>query len=261
MINPEHDGHMHTTFSDGSASVDEMALAAIEKGLTRIYITDHMPLPFVTRYAMAAERLDEYRTAVQNARHAYAGSLDIRTGIEIEYIPDLKPWIQSISDMGWDRQIASIHRLKAGPDVYHMVNGTREEFERLLNSFGRDIHALCRAYWAAIREACETGWFDIAGHLDVIKKHNRNRQYFDESAPDYRALVTDTLAAIKQADMKMEINTSGFNHPAADQYPSPWIVEQAVRMRIPLVLSSDSHSPRTLGQHFGQVRGLLQQPA
>ncbi len=38
-----YDCHMHTTFSDGSASVRAMVESAIAKGLSKVAITDHMP--------------------------------------------------------------------------------------------------------------------------------------------------------------------------------------------------------------------------
>ena len=42
------DNHMHSIYSDGSATIEEIASKAIEKGLQKIIFTDHMPLPFIT---------------------------------------------------------------------------------------------------------------------------------------------------------------------------------------------------------------------
>jgi histidinol phosphatase-like PHP family hydrolase len=51
LIDKTSDYHMHSVYSDGDASIDAMARSASDKGLTQVTITDHMPLPFDTRYA------------------------------------------------------------------------------------------------------------------------------------------------------------------------------------------------------------------
>ncbi|THB75577.1 MAG: histidinol-phosphatase HisJ [Desulfobacteraceae bacterium] len=255
-IDTRSDYHMHTLFSDGSATIDEMARAAISSGLTQITFTDHMPLPFDTRYAMKKEEVDQYRLAVREARAKYDGRLVINMGIEIEYIPSLRFWIKSIAQMGWDVLIASVHSLQVG-DESGMVNGTYEEFERLYRMFDYDIKSLYRNYYQTLQTAYRTGCFDIAGHLDVLKKHNVGQPFFDENDPDYIAAVQETLEVIKKQEMSMEINTGGFNHPVGEQYPSRWIIREASQMGIPLVLSSDSHSPRTLRHNFDRMELLV----
>ncbi len=247
---------MHTLFSDGSASIDDMAQSAIEKGLTQISITDHMPLPKERRYTMGKERVDEYRRAIKKAQSVYSNDLAIRMGIEMEYIPKFRFWVRSILEMEWEAAIASIHSLCLGNDLF-LVNGTNSEFENLLGMFNNDIKALLETYFNTLHEALDTGWFDIAGHLDVIKKHNTGEKYFSESDPCYRAMVCDALDIIKHRDMKMEINMAGLNHPVQKTYPSPWIIKEALEMDIPLVLSSDAHCPGDIGQHFNRVDAVL----
>ena len=255
-IDTTHDHHMHSVFSDGSSSIEALADSAVKKGLSRITITDHMPLPFDTRYAMAENRIAAYRASVVTAQEKYSGRLDIDMGIEMEYVPEYQSWMDSILEKGWEVSIISIHRLMVN-GIYRMVNGTVEEFDLLLQGFNMDIQALYRAYYKTAQAAFETGRFDIAGHLDVFKKHNVNQIYFDESDPVYRDLVLETLDTMRKQDMKMEINMGGFNHPVGEQYPSLWIIREAVNRRIPIVLSSDSHCPDTLGQHFDRAAEMV----
>jgi histidinol-phosphatase (PHP family) len=243
---------MHTEYSDGDASIDAMVCSAVDKGLTQIAITDHMPLPFDTRYAMPQARIRRYRSEIQQAQTTYTGSLNIKAGLEFEYIPRYRGWIRGLWKMGWDHCIVSIHWLLDG-DTTGMVNGTRREFEALFRSADSDIKNLCRVYYGAIQKACRTGWFDVAGHLDVIKKHNTNAIFFDESDDWYRDLVLATLKVLKACGMKMEINTAGINHPASAPYPSPWIIREAAAMGIPMLLGSDSHNPGALGQYFDSI--------
>ncbi|MFN2355510.1 MAG: histidinol-phosphatase [Desulfopila sp.] len=255
------DFHMHSHFSDGSAAVDTMAQHAVRMGLSQISITDHMPLPFATRYAMRANAIKPYTSTIARVRQQFAGTLHIKRGMEVEFLPELRQWIwnlissQGDRDKNWDHLIASIHHLPAG-GAFHLVNGSSLEFTPLLEHYNHDGRALCTAYYRILQEAYSTGWFDSAGHLDVIKKHNSPTPFFDESSPWYRSLLLDTLSSIKENNMTMEINTAGFNHPAGQQYPSAWIIAEAVTMGIDIVLSSDSHSPDTLGQYFAEFAVL-----
>ena len=251
------DFHMHSTYSDGAATIQEMARSAIEKGLTTIAITDHMPLPFRTRYAMDKDRLLAYRNEIDKVRQRHGHQLTILTGLEIEYLPDILGWIEDILAFDWDLLIASVHHLPGG-DSHAMVNGNETEFKNTLTTvFNNDIKALCRQYYQTIQQAAATHWFDIIGHLDVLKKHNRANQYFDEKSPWYKALVEETLDVLKIQSIKMEINTSGRIHPANAFYPSPWIIKAAMDRGIPLTMGSDSHAPNTLGQFFDLAQGLI----
>jgi histidinol-phosphatase (PHP family) len=138
------------------------------------------------------------------------------------------------------------------------VNGTREEFERLLKGvFDGDIQALCTSYYQHIGRIAASGLFHVIGHLDVLKKHNRGGAYFDETAAWYHALVLEAIDAVAAASMGVEINLAGYDHPAAAPYPSPWIVAECRRRGIPIILSSDAHRPENIGRNFERMGEIL----
>ncbi|MBA3009148.1 MAG: histidinol-phosphatase HisJ [Proteobacteria bacterium] len=254
------DHHMHSTYSDGTDTIETMVKSAIKKGLHTIAITDHMPLPFKTRYAMDKQRLVAYRNEIDRVRQQYGHKLTILTGLEIEYIPQIATWIEDIVAMDWDVLIASVHSILVEGDHY-MVNGNEQEFKKTLDhAFKGDIKALYQQYYQTIQQAAATQWFDIAGHLDVIKKHNGANPSFDETDSWHQTLIEQTLDLLKTHHLKMEINTSGLNHPAKAAYPSPWIIRSAVKRGIPIVMGSDSHSPETLGRYFDRINGLMENP-
>jgi DNA polymerase (family X) len=80
------DLHMHTTASDGTASVREMAEAAKQRGLKYIAITDHSK-----RVSMAnglnAERLREHWKQIREIRDQMSG-IEILCGIECDILED-----------------------------------------------------------------------------------------------------------------------------------------------------------------------------
>ncbi len=251
------DTHMHSHYSDGSAAIAEMAEAAFAKGMTTIAITDHVPLPFDTRYAMKIEQMAAYRKEITRVKRSYDGRMDVKTGLEIEYIPVHKDWLASIASMDWDITIASVHTLVVGTSSC-LVNGNETEFHTCLNNiFNKDIRSLCRAYYHALQEAVQTGWFDIVGHMDVLKKHNTNNRFFNETDAWYRELVEDTLDAVRDRKMKLEINMGAMAHPVGVPYPSPWIVKRAQKKGIALVMGSDAHYPGAIGQDFDRVQKML----
>src|SRR5262249_22493141 len=62
------DLHCHTTWSDGSASVEEMALAAIERGYEYLAICDHTPAVGVVR-GLTADDLRRQAVEIANVNH------------------------------------------------------------------------------------------------------------------------------------------------------------------------------------------------
>lgn len=247
------DHHLHTCYSDGSAGVRAMVEAAVQKGFGKIAITDHMPLPVEKRYAMKLEMIEPYRAEIRRVREDFVGVIEVRLGLEMEYLPGFETWTEKIVSPGWEHAILSVHNL-IHKGRWGMVNGTRQEFERLLYAiFDGDIRALCTCYHSQIRKGFHTGLFDVVGHLDVLKKHNRDDAYFSEDEKWYRELMMETLDAAASSPMAVEINLSGIDHPAASPYPSPWIIAGCACRGIPMVLSSDAHRPENIGRNFEKI--------
>ncbi len=253
------DFHMHTTWSDGSAGVREVIAAAARKGMERIALTDHMPLPYKDRYEMDADNIDRYREEILGVRGEYAGKMEVRLGMEMEYLPGHEAWTERIVEKGWEHTIASVHAIVANGHR-SIVNGTLSEFNSLLeSSFGGSIRRLCTHYYRHLQRMIHSGLFTVVGHLDVLKKHNRDGAFFSEEAQWYRELVLETLEHAAASGMKVEINTGGFNHPAGACYPSLWIIRACMERELPLILSSDAHAPSRIGGNFQKVKQLLEE--
>ncbi|MEM8671078.1 MAG: DNA polymerase/3'-5' exonuclease PolX [Planctomycetota bacterium] len=79
------DLHMHTTATDGTATIREMADAALERGLSYIAITDHSQ-----RVSMAmgldVDRLRQQWEMIDEIRPEYEGRLEILKGIECDIL-------------------------------------------------------------------------------------------------------------------------------------------------------------------------------
>ncbi len=81
------DLHMHTTWSDGAHSLDEMVQAAIRKGYDYIVITDHSQSLRVAN-GLTAERLYEQRKQINALNDQYKGTIQVFAGVEMDLLPD-----------------------------------------------------------------------------------------------------------------------------------------------------------------------------
>jgi histidinol-phosphatase (PHP family) len=251
------DAHVHTTYSDGTASIDRMVKTAIGKGLKRIIITDHIPMPFDTDYAIKCDLLPAYRKEVLKAKEKYGDKIQIKLGLEVEYNVEHHQWIKQIVDLGWEFLLGSVHRIFTG-ERFVLINSTLDNYLSALNSgFQGDIIRMCHQYYHAVQTAIATGWFDAVGHFDVIKQYNTGDRFFDENALWYQNLVVESLNVMHKQGIKMEINTSGYMDPCCAPYPGPWIIEKAINRGIPLILGSDAHQPEMIANHFHSIAYLV----
>jgi DNA polymerase (family X) len=77
--------HCHTTFSDGSASIEEMARAAEERGMEYITITDHSPTAHYA-HGVELERLERQWDEIARAQERV--SIRILRGTESDILKD-----------------------------------------------------------------------------------------------------------------------------------------------------------------------------
>lgn len=101
------DLHMHSDFSDGSASMSEMARAAKEKGYSYIAITDHAsPMGMVK--GVKEDNIDHYLAMIEEARKEVPG-IEIFAGAEVDILEDGSLYLpdEVLAKLDW--VIASIH--------------------------------------------------------------------------------------------------------------------------------------------------------
>jgi DNA polymerase (family 10) len=80
--------HEHTTWSDGTASVREMAEAALERGYAYLAITDHSPLLAIAN-GLSRERVLAQLDEIEVLRPEFAArGLAILSGLEVDILKD-----------------------------------------------------------------------------------------------------------------------------------------------------------------------------
>jgi histidinol-phosphatase (PHP family) len=249
--------HTHTHHCDGKGAPWEFAEAAIRKGMPRLGFSGHNVVPFSTSWTMPAERLESYVEDVTSAREKYRGRLEVFLGIEADFIPGVaSPAHPRIRDLRLDFVIGSVHFV--GPrdgDHEWTVDGPKQELAAMLqDGFGGDRRRLVERYYDLLSSMSRDAAPDIIGHFDLIKKNNRDGSLFSEQAPWYGAAVRTALEAVRKAGAILEVNTGGMTRNTSGAfYPSAWILEEARRMGIPVVISADAHTPDHVDGMFAEA--------
>ena len=107
-------------------------------------------------------------------------------------------------------------------------------------------------FFDVLAEAAQSGLYDIAGHIDNLKRMGHH-------PPGSLGDVIDNLArTFKSCDVAVELNTSGYDHEAAEAYPSPAILDALGRHGVPLTVGSDAHRPEDVARHFDRALRVLQ---
>lgn len=250
---------MHTAYSDGKNTPEEMVISAIGKGFRRIAITDHCPLPFENEYATRIDDLPQYLAELRYLQNKYSKKIEILSGIELDYLPTEMDWIRKIGSAGFDYIIGSVHfTYDKNSDKYLESDAGQEGVQEIIDRvFAGDVKSFCKNYFQSIEAIAESGLYNTIGHFDLIKKYNKNNCLFDETEGWYSELVCVALDKIKESDMQMDLNTSGFDRPVGVQYPSDWIIRAAIERGIEFVPGSDAHRAENIGRNFNRIPRLV----
>lgn len=232
--------HTHTPLcrhaeGDPEAYID----AAIAAGLSEYGVSDHAPQrpePYDDWRMLEAE-LPAYFDWIGRARAHAAGRIPVRAGLECDWLEGCGGWIESLaSRYPWDYLIGSVHYL-----------GTWDfDNPKWLGSVWKDVDIddVWARYWAAYARMAESGLFDILGHPDLIKKFGHL------PTGDLARFYEPALDAIAASGCAIEINTAGWSKPCEEAYPSLAFLELACSAGIPLVISTDAHSPAEVGRDY-----------
>jgi DNA polymerase (family 10) len=169
------DLHSHTTASDGTASIEEMALAARQAGYEYLAITDHSA-SFGFGDDLSPERLRAHIAAI---RATEVDGITLLAGSEVNILPDgrLDYDDELLAELDW--VVASVH-----------------------SSFRLDAEAQTARIIAAI----ENPLVDVIGHLSGRKIERRAPYAFDAERVIAAAARTGTLLEINASPDRRDLN-------------------------------------------------------
>ena len=240
------DYHVHTALCGHAAGeMEEYVRTAVETGLGEMGFNDHAPTFHVQdpHLAMAADQLPHYVEQVQALQKKY-DQPRIRLGVEADFVPGHEEDLRRLlNQYEFDYVYGSVH----------IIRDWRFDDTRLYPDHyqGRDAEQAHRDYFQLIQRSARSGLFDVMGHMDLIKKFNHWAQ------PEINELLEQTVRAIAEAGVCVEVNTSGLRRPCREIYPSETILTLCRRHGVPVTLGSDAHHPREVGMDFDRAADLL----
>lgn len=246
--------HQHSNFSDGVYKPEDYVSKAIDLGFEAMGFTEHSPLPFETPFSLKAENVDDYIDTIDQLKTKYSGKLKLYRALEMDFIPgipvDFNHWKNKCCT---DYLIGSVHLVKPPEtDRLWFIDGPKYEIydQGLEEFFDSDIRLAVRTYYHQINQMIETQNFDVLGHLDKIKMHNRDR-FFTEDESWYQKLVDECLDLVVQKNLIVEVNTRGiYKKRSKSLFPDGLTLQKVKDLNIPILLSSDAHQPDELNLGF-----------
>ncbi|GLO63108.1 histidinol-phosphatase [Vibrio sp. MACH09] len=254
--------HTHCHFCDGKGSAEEVLEKAKQLGYQALGFSSHAPLPFANDYSMQQQDLTRYIETINALKNQQ--QIEVYLGLEIDYLQDyIQPADSKWRELGLDYVIGSVHALLFSAEKNDMlsVDGLDDDVDYLLyDVYQNNSRKLVKDYYQKVTDLCRSGGFDILGHYDLVKKHNRRLNFFDESASWYRDVAISSLDSVAKSGVIMEVNFGGMLRGATDDvYPPLWLLKEAFQRHIPVQINADAHAPHHLGVHQEYCRDLLLQ--
>ncbi len=239
-----YESHMHTPLCNHARGEPEAyAAVAEERGLAGIIVTCHNPTEnngMTPHVRMRVDQFDDYVSMVERARRAWAGRVDVRLGMESDFLPGQESWLARLHDRA---------------EFHHVLGSVHPQMQiyqdRYLNG---DVRAFQRQYFTHLAEAAESGLFDTLSHPDIVKIVHP-KKYAVAPLLDHIRGCLDRIAA---AGTAMELNTSGLNKSYPEMNPSPTILAEMRARGIPVVLGGDAHDAYRVGANYLDALDLLE---
>lgn len=243
------DYHVHTNFSsDSDSSMESIIERAIELGLKRICITDHMDLDYPKHYRLPfVFDPKKYADTIGTLKETYKDRITLLMGIECGIRPYLaNRYDELLNSYDFDFVISSSH-LASDLDVYYPEywEGITEE-EGYLTYFNTILDNL-NSY----------SNFDVYGHLDYVIRYGpskgRNYQYLQ-----FKDIFDEILKKIISMGKGIEVNTAGYKYGLGHPHPNTEILKRYKELGgTILTIGSDAHKPEHLAYDFNEVKKLL----
>ncbi|XOB60607.1 histidinol-phosphatase [Campylobacterota bacterium DY0563] len=233
------DLHNHTYLCKHAVGImDDYIKKAIKEKIDVLGFSDHNPMKYDKKHRMENKYKKDYIQMFENAKMEYNNKIKLLFAYEFDYL-DYGMNKKLLKDEV-DYLIGSVHFL----DQY-LVDDPKmiKEYKKGKNLFKNvDATTLWNNYFEQIRKMAKTEYFNIVGHIDLVKILTN-----EEPKKDIRLIAKDALKQIKKSGMAVEINASGLRKSVKDTYPSKKLLEEIYAYDIPITFGSDSHAVEHVG--------------
>lgn len=245
MLVDYHTHHNRCGHAEGS--MRDMIEQAIKLNMHQIGLSDHTPLFFKQEdhanpgMTMAKSEFPHYVAEMISLQKEYKEKIDVRIGVESDYIPGWeKAYKKIFSTYPFDYIIGSVHYFGG----YHVFDPQRRHENEL------DENDIFSEYFSLVCRAANSKMFDILGHIDAVKGLGH------VPSKSLSAQLDKVVEAIQFSEAAVELNTSGIRK-CDDIFPSMELLERLHRVGVPFTYGSDAHKPEQIGDHWDKVYDTL----
>ncbi len=239
------DYHVHTLLCNhAEGTMAAYIQQAVAVGLREICFLDHLTIQQAeTGLSMTPEEVPLYFQAIQRLKQQYQKIIQVKAGIEIDFNPAYSEFFEKITRRyAFDVVAGSVHF----PGGFNIVS--RKSSWR----YGeQDTDTVYGLYFEQLENMLDWNYVDMICHFDLIKKFGRT------ASRSFAKNIHRLLSKIKARNLIVEVNTSGYNHPVQEAYPSLDIITRCRDHGINITLGSDAHHPAAVGQHYDRILPML----
>ncbi len=248
----KRDGHTHPNLLKKPHQGDEFIIRAIELGFDEIVFTDHMPFSVTgdEHDRIPFGKVGEYCEAVSTLAEKYSDSINVVTGIEIDFHPSCTDEIKEVLAAGkFDVILGSSHLDIKGfgiPFAYL----TYTDFSLLV--------------FENYLRAAESGLFHVLTHLDVYRWIFATPERFPLIKDSYthtthESLLRHIFRTMEKQGIALEFNAApyfkGFGEAGA--YPAWDILKIAEDYNLRYTYGSDAHDASRVGYAYGEFEKFM----
>ncbi len=240
------DFHTHTKYCDGNNTPREMVLQAIADGMTAIGFSGHAYTSFDVEWCMTPQGTEDYIREIAGLKAEFGDKIRIYHGTEYDYYSDgPKDNMEYI--------IGSVHYVEKD-GVRRSIDESPECLRAIVDEmFDGDPIACAESYYENVGNVVEKTGADIIGHFDLICKFNEVDHMFDTSDARYIAAWKKAADKLLETGKIFEINTGAISRGYRTKpYPATDIIDYIGKRGASFILSSDSHSTKTLRFGFDE---------
>lgn len=240
------DYHHHSNHSfDSKASMEQVCINAIHKGVHEICFTEHFSVnPTAPTYGHM--NWESYLAELQHCREMFHSKLLIKTGIEL-CEPHLmkKEYKKALSHLPLDFILGSVHNIQESTLRKYMHAHT-----------DKDIY---KDYFLELYELVSHADIDVIAHFDLMKRYAFHSIGLYAFA-NYEDLIKEIISTAIHRGIGLEINTSGWRTSLGESLPSKEILSLYREMGGEiLTIGSDSHHVETVGEGYTEAIELAKQ--
>ena len=159
------DLHNHTTLCNhASGTMDEYIQKAIELDIDIFGFSCHAPMEFEPEYRMSLAQSKIYERDILELKNKYKKEIKILSAYEVDFMSNPSFMEKDILNSNVDYLIGSVHFLDNKNTIWGFDNPA------FIKTYEyQDIDKIWQDYFDAITAMVKTGYFNIVGHIDLIK--------------------------------------------------------------------------------------------